>query len=199
MRIITPLPNNPVIALSGGVDSVVLASFIGKHHTIRAAFFNHGTPQDNNAEKFVIDFCERRSIELFLGRISTEIVSNREKQWRDERYAFFDSLEGKVLTGHHLDDCVETYLWSSLHGSPKVIPYVRGNVVRPLLRAKKQDILDWAMRNKIEWFEDDSNESLDHTRNYIRHELVPRALVVNPGLHKVVDRFVKKQLNPKGE
>lgn len=198
MKVITPIPRNSIIAMSGGVDSMVLANFIGKHFKFRAAFFNHDTPQDNQAESFVIQYCESNGIELFLGRISNGVSSNRESQWRDARYSFFNTLDGIVLTGHHLDDCVETYLWSSLHGNPKVIPYIRGNVVRPLLRAKKQEILDWAIRNNVKWFEDDSNESLDHTRNYVRHELVPRALVVNPGLHKVVDRFVQKQLNSKG-
>jgi tRNA(Ile)-lysidine synthase len=199
MKIITPLPRNPIIAMSGGVDSMVLAGFIGRHFQFKAAFFNHGTHQDGEAEKFVIDFCQKNNVELFLGKIETEIVSNKESQWRDARYSFFNSLDGIVLTGHHLDDCVETYLWSMLHGNPKVIPYIRGNVVRPLLRCKKQEILEWAVRNNVEWFEDDSNQSLDHTRNYVRHELMPKALVVNPGLHKVVDRFVQKQLKPKGD
>jgi tRNA(Ile)-lysidine synthase len=97
-----------------------------------------------------------------------------------------------VITAHHLDDCVETYLWSMMHGTAKVIPYRRNKVVRPFLLTPKEELIDWANRNQVPWVNDESNKDTKFMRNYVRHELVPHAVHVNPGLSKVVARKVKE-------
>ena len=119
---------------------------------------------------------------------------SQEEYWRRERYDFFKDL-GPVITCHHLDDCVETYIWSSLHGTSKVIPLTRNNVIRPFLTTRKQDFIYWCESHNVPWIEDESNKNSRYTRNYIRNELMPHALHVNPGLPKLVKKIVEGKQN----
>ena len=97
-----------------------------------------------------------------------------------------------VITAHNLDDCVETYIWGCLHGTPKVIPKVRNNVLRPFLTTKKENLVSWCQRKNISWCEDTSNNDITYTRNYIRHHLLPHAQQVNPGLKTLVRKIVEQ-------
>lgn len=193
IKLLGRLPYKPVIALSGGVDSMAVADFVSRSRNIQCAFFHHGTETSERAEQVVSDYCQQRGWHLYRGHI----VSNRpddispEEHWRNERYRWLDSLLLDVVTAHHLDDCVETYLWSMMHGTGKVIPYRRNKVTRPFLLTAKNELIAWAERNQVPWIEDETNQSLDYMRNYVRHEVVPRALHINPGLTKVVGRKVK--------
>ena len=92
---------------------------------------------DTKAFEFVGDYCEGNDIP-WLTNIPT---NNREKTsresqeeyWRDIRYDWLERCtERDVITGHHLDDCVETWVWSSMHGTGKIIPYSRNDrIFRP--------------------------------------------------------------------
>ena len=117
---------------------------------------------------------------------------SQEEHWRDQRYTFLRTL-GPVITAHHLDDCVETYIHSALNGTPKVIPMIRNNVLRPFLTTRKSELISWCQRHDVPWIEDTSNQDSKYMRNYIRNELMPHALRVNPGLHTLVKKVVEKQ------
>jgi tRNA(Ile)-lysidine synthase TilS/MesJ len=69
-----------------------------------------------------------------------------EEHWRDERYKFFRSFDEPVITGHNLDDVIEWFLFSSLHGQGKVIPYRNKNVFRPFISTSKRKLEDWCER-----------------------------------------------------
>ncbi len=112
-----------------------------------------------------------------------------EEHWRDERYKFFDNFD-TVVTAHHLDDCIETYLFSAMHGNPKLIPLHRNNVVRPFLTTPKYEFFNWAMRKNLAFCHDTSNDDDKYMRNYVRKHIVPHAFKVNPGLDKVVKKMV---------
>ena len=187
------------VALSGGIDSMVLADFLGIKHNIECAFFNHGNEFDAEAEKFVKSVCKQNNWKLTVGSLTRERnnTESLEEFWRNERYKFLDQFS-HVVTGHTLDDSVETYIHSALHGQPKVIPYTRANIERPFLLTKKTDIVKWATKRNLRWFEDESNSQIVHTRNFIRHVLLPNALKVNPGLHKVVKRIIETKLIKEG-
>ena len=195
IKLLGQLPKKLTVALSGGVDSIAAVDFLSRKHEVSAAFFNHGTEQCNAAQGFVTDFCNTKNIQLTIGAISAPRgrKTSIEEHWRNERYQFLDSLDTVVVTAHTLDDCVETYLYGSLHGQPKVIPYRRNRVIRPFLATTKTDLTMWCTKRGIEWYEDTSNLDLKHMRNYIRHELLPCALKVNPGLSKVVKRIVENR------
>ena len=199
IKLLNPLPKEIIIALSGGVDSVAITDFLSRKHKVSCAFFHHRTENSERAFNFVTEFCNERNLPLIVGILNSnkDKSMSLEEYWRIERYKFFDSLGpslGPIVTGHHLDDCIETYIWSSLHGKAKVIPNKRNNVIRPFLTTRKNKFVDWCVRKKINWVDDMSNDDERFTRNYIRKHLIPHALHINPGLHKVVAKVVEQQL-----
>jgi tRNA(Ile)-lysidine synthase len=99
--------------------------------------------------------------------------------------------QAPVITCHHLDDAVEWWLFSSIHGTGKIIPCERPPFIRPFLLTRKETLKSWNIRKEVPWIEDPSNNKKEFMRNYIRHELVPRVLNVNPGIHKVVAKKIK--------
>jgi len=191
IRFIKNLPRKCTIAFSGGIDSVVIFDFLSRgKRDIDLAFFHHGTVNSDQAEKFVQSFANKHNLRLQVGRISSDRPADvsPEEFWRNERYKFLHSLSGPVITGHHLDDAVETWIFTSLHGQSKLIPYSKENVIRPFLLTPKSEFKDWAKRKDLSWCEDESNEDLKYMRNLIRHKIVPEALKVNPGLRTVLKK-----------
>lgn len=196
IKLLFQLPKQVTVAFSGGVDSVAVVSFLSKKHDVTCAFFHHGTENSDNAYKFVSKFCTERNLPLIVCLLQSQKPKelSEEEFWREERYKFLKGLNMPVITAHHLDDCIETYIWSSLHGSPKVPRLYRGNIMRPFLTTPKSEFVSWCERKNIEWCEDTSNQNDKYTRNYIRRHLVPHALRVNPGLHKTVKKIIEKNL-----
>lgn len=197
LHLTTQLPHTLVVACSGGVDSMAVLDFLRRKHRVTAVFYHHGTPNSERANITVARYCTEHGIPLISGHItgSKPREQSPEEWWRNERYAFFDSLGdelGPIVTGHNLDEVVETYLWGALHGTPKLIPHNRGRVIRPFLTTRKAEFIDWCTRHRVEWCEDHSNADTRYTRNYIRHKLLPHALHVNPGIHKTIKRMVDK-------
>lgn len=195
IKLLFPLPKKLTIALSGGVDSVAITDFLSRKHNVSCAFFHHGTENSERAFTFVNNFCKERNLSLTIGYLKNEKhkKQSQEEFWRDERYKFLEQFE-TVITGHHLDDVVETYIWSSMHGTSKLIPTVRNNVLRPFLTTRKSEFVNWCERKSINWCEDLSNNDTKYTRNLIRHELLPVVLKVNPGIHSTVKKLVEKSL-----
>lgn len=194
LKLLFPMPKEITVAFSGGVDSVAVVDFLSKKHDVTCAFYHHGTENSTRALEFVSKFCTKRNLPMFLGVLNRDKPKEMsyEEFWREERYQYLSTL-GPVITAHHLDDCVETYIWSALHGKPKVPNIIRGNVIRPFLTTPKSKLIDWCERKGLEWCEDLSNEDERYTRNYVRKHLVPHALHVNPGLYKTVKKIVEKQ------
>jgi tRNA(Ile)-lysidine synthase len=134
---------------------------------------------------------EEKNLILHIGRTDITPKSNKEKVWSDLRYEYFSKFDFPIITCHHLDDCVETYIFSMLRGFQSVIPYKRENVIRPFLLNEKVAFENWSKRKKVSFIQDESNFSTDYSRNKIRHNIVPEALNVNPGLKTVVRKMIK--------
>ena len=196
IKITVPLPKQITVACSGGVDSMAVVDFLSRKHDVTIAYFNHRTQHGEKASEFVSRYCSDNNIVMLYGSPRSQKGSkeSQEEYWRRERYDFLSGL-GPVITCHHLDDCVETYIWSSLHGTSKVIPLTRNNVIRPFLTTRKQDFIYWCESHNVPWIEDESNKNSKYTRNYIRNELMPHALHVNPGLPKLVKKIVEGKQN----
>lgn len=196
LKLLFPIPKEVTVAFSGGVDSVAVVDFLSRKHDVTCAFFHHGTENSDRAMEFVAKFCTYRSLPMIYGtcKSAKQKEESQEEYWRRERYDFLDQL-GYVITAHHLDDCVETYLWSCMHGTPKVIPAKRNNIYRPFLTTRKDEFVSWCVRHHVNWIEDLSNNDTKYTRNYIRHNLMPHILKVNPGIHTVVKRIIETQQN----
>jgi tRNA(Ile)-lysidine synthase len=192
------LTHRVYVACSGGVDSMAAVDFLSRKHDVFVLYFNHGTEHGHKAMKFVEEYCKERDIP-WLTNIP---ANNREKTpresqeeyWRSIRYNWLERCtERQIITAHHLADCVETWVWSSMHGTGKIIPYSRNDrVLRPFRMTRKRDLELWADLNNVAHIEDDSNKDTCYTRNYIRHTMMPNVLRINPGIYKTIAKKVKQ-------
>jgi tRNA(Ile)-lysidine synthase len=195
IKLQSKLPRKLYLACSGGVDSMAALDFLRRNHHVVVLHFDHGTAHGERAKDFVASYCARNSIGIRIDSVKQTIPPgpSKEEWWRERRYEFFDNYtDAPVITCHHLDDCVETWVWSSLHGTGKWIPYRRGNVIRPFRLTRKRDFEMWCGFHNVPWIEDDSNEDIHYTRNYIRHQMMPHVLRVNPGIHKTIAKKVRE-------
>lgn len=178
-----------LLACSGGVDSMVLAELLCKLNiALGIAHVHHGLrPLESDLEHtFVKAYCLHRSIPFHSTKLDPvqleSMGSNMQDTARVQRYAFFNDVcaehgYDRIATAHHLDDNIETLVHRFLRGTGikglTGIPYKRGNIIRPLMFARKAEILAYAQKNKIEYKEDSSNEHLKYDRNYLRNFLLP--------------------------
>lgn len=198
IRFLGKLPQGKIyIALSGGADSMAVLSFLNNgNRQIECLYFNHGTKHGQDAEYFVKGYCSTHNIGLHIGQITKDKEKGQsdEEYWRVQRYDFFSKFtDAPIVMAHHLNDCVETWIFTTLHGSPQLIPYMNGNVIRPFLITPKSEFLRWNERHNVPFIQDDSNFDNVHMRNYIRNVLVPNSLHVNPGLETVIKKKLLSQ------
>jgi tRNA(Ile)-lysidine synthase len=193
IRILGTIPHKVNLAFSGGVDSLAVAHFLkagGRDVTL--LHFNHGCEYSDKIE----DECLDASIKLSLPIIFSDSIVSKppemslEEFWRVERYKFLRRTSGSVpvITCHHLDDAVETWVWSSLHGTPKLIPYENVGIIRPFLITPKDELIAYANRHGLTPVDDPYNRETHLIRNYIRCNIMPHAYYVNPGLKKVIKK-----------
>tara|TARA_Y100000592_G_C5380128_1_gene272997 strand:+ start:252 stop:878 length:627 start_codon:yes stop_codon:yes gene_type:complete len=199
IKLTVKLPERVAVAVSGGADSMAALDFLSRKREVFVLHYNHGTDHASEAQKIVEHFCEKRDIHLLVSSLQDEVPSGMSKEdfWRKSRYNFFETVgmtpvyrEIPVITCHHLDDLIETWLFTSIHGEPRLIPTKRGRYLRPFLSTRKSIFEDWCDRKDVPYINDPSNTDLSFMRNFIRHELVPKALRVNPGLPKVLRKKV---------
>lgn len=191
LKLLHKVPRAIGVAVSGGPDSMAALSFLKSNHDVIIYHFNHGTHHGEIAERFVVNYAEENNIPFRLGRISSLPPKGRSKEdfWREERYKFLDSFDTPIVIAHTLDDVVETWVMSSLHGQGKIIPYQRGRCFRPFLLCSKADMLDWNNWNGVPFVLDEGNEDEKYNRVKVRH-LMPDLLRINPGLYKVVRKKI---------
>jgi tRNA(Ile)-lysidine synthase len=194
IKLLGKIPNSISVAVSGGVDSMVALDFLnnGKRN-IRVLHFNHGTSHSKEAEAFVRDYCSSFSIPCVVGTVDKQKTDgvSWEEYWRNQRYSFFsERADRPIVTAHHLNDAIEWWIFSSLHGQSKLIPRDNDkyNIIRPFLLATKESMVSWAERKSVPFLQDPSNFSREHMRNVIRHDIVPTATLVNPGLEKTISK-----------
>lgn len=190
-----PQQKTYLLAVSGGVDSMVLADlFQVSGFNFHMAHINyHLRNEDSNLDqKVVSDFCEKHKIPLHLYEVSKNDnqPKNSIQNWaRELRYRFFREIQEKVnldyiVTAHHLNDQLETFIINLSKASGirglSGIPKNENGIVRPLLDFSKDEIYDFAKQNQIEFREDKSNQKTDYLRNKIRHNIVPELEKINP-------------------
>ncbi len=207
MKIIGRIPNEVFLAFSGGGDSCAALAFIlNGRKNVQLLHFHHGTEHADEALRYTTRVAEELGLPLHIGDIAgfreRSKGESQEEYWRNARYDFFSKYKAPIITAHHLGDCMETWIFGALHGRPKVIPYQRNHVIRPFLQASREELINFLLRNGDpllhEWMYDPSNEDVKYMRNLIRHEMIPVALRVNPGLEKVIRRIIMKEYNGGG-
>lgn len=196
IRILEKIPNTVTIAFSGGVDSLAIAHFLKNgRKAITLAHFNHGCPVSDAIELGCRELADKLELPIIVKKIDDPdcpVGQSIEDFWRRNRYRWLRNIDGKVITAHHLNDAVETWLWSAIHGSPKLIPVESGNIYRPFLLTPKREFQAYCDASNLIPVADSCNEDLSLTRNYMRANLIPVVDKINPGIEKVIR---KKYLN----
>ncbi|WP_026726687.1 tRNA lysidine(34) synthetase TilS [Flavobacterium sasangense] len=185
------------LAVSGGIDSMVLLDLFYKLRfdvcVVHCNFQLRGKESDGD-EMLVREICQDRYIPYFIEKFDTLEFAKENKlsiqlAARKLRYDWFQEIISHgfdyVLTAHHLDDNVETFLINFIRGTGLEgltgIPAQNGNIIRPLLPFSRLEIENYALENKIQWREDSSNASDKYFRNKLRHDIVPILKELNTG------------------
>ena len=200
-----------LLAVSGGIDSVVLAHLIkqsGFESEIAHCNFQLRGEESMRDEEFVKHLAEQLQIPFHVIQFDTSSFAIENKLSTQEaarilRYDWFKSLLQKdtslrwILTAHHSDDNIETLLMHFFKGTGisglRAIPIKNESVLRPLLPFYRNDIENYASQNNIVFVEDRSNSTEAYTRNYFRIQLIPALEKVYPSvkenLKNNIDRF----------
>ena len=181
---------NFVLAISGGVDSMVLANLFlinNLNFSIAHCNFQLRGKESDDDELFINKWCSEKDIKLYNKKFSTEDYCKNNKLTiqmgaRELRYEWFRELIDKekhdfIVTAHHIDDQLETFIINSIRGTGidglVGIPDKINKIIRPLLMSSKDQIKEYSKVNKINYREDSSNDKEDYLRNKIRHSVIP--------------------------
>lgn len=188
-----------LIAISGGVDSVVLTHLCKETNldiSLAHCNFNLRGKESDGDEAFVMELADALEIEVYIEGFETEAYARGKKisiqmAARELRYHWFEELRETlqfdyVFTAHHANDNLETVLINFVRGTGLEgltgIPEKNGFILRPLLPFSREDIEDYARNTHLKWREDSSNASGKYLRNRIRQEIIPKLTDMNPQL-----------------
>jgi tRNA(Ile)-lysidine synthetase-like protein len=177
-------PGKYVIAVSGGVDSVVLLDILAYQHDVElvVAHYDHGIRDDSAVERaLVADLAKAYGLSYAteqgkLGSKASEAIA------RTARYDFLERVRLEhgaraIITAHHQDDLLETMVLNMLRGTGRRgLSSLKSTdmVVRPLLDMQKSELLRWAKEKGLVWREDCTNSDPVYLRNYVRQNIMPR-------------------------
>ncbi len=173
-----------VVAVSGGVDSMALLHML-KHQpglNLVVTHFDHGIREDSKLDRQLVQqVAEDYKLpfvygEGHLGKQASEAAA------REARYAFLQRIREfskarAIVTAHHQDDAVETAVINWIRGTGRrgyTALGSQGNILRPLLDVPKQELINYARSNKLQWREDSTNKDSKYLRNLIRHKVLPQ-------------------------
>jgi tRNA(Ile)-lysidine synthase len=176
-------PGKYVVAVSGGVDSMVLLDVLRQLPgvTLVVAHFDHGIRPDSAKDRQLVEVTANQHGLPFIYEAGHLGASASEATAREARYAFLHKVKEAqhaqaIVTAHHQDDVLETAVLNLLRGTGrKGLSSLRStnDMVRPLLHLTKQALLDYATTHHITWHEDSTNQDQRYLRNYVRHTLLP--------------------------
>lgn len=197
-----------IVAVSGGVDSVVLLHMLknnvldgfGESDEYIVAHFDHGIRTESSedsafvgqlAKEYGLDFeCEQAN----LGKDCSEDHARR------ERYDFLRQCCKKynasaIVLAHHQDDVIETVVINIIRGTGwRGLSSLRSTdkLCRPLLNFSKQQLVDYAKQHSLAWVEDATNNDEKYLRNYIRHQVIPKAESKDHDFMTHVHKYISK-------
>jgi tRNA(Ile)-lysidine synthase len=188
-----------LLAISGGIDSVVLAQLLFEANipfALGHCNFKLRDEASDADEQFVIDLAAFYKVPVHTTQFDTLAYAKKHQQSvqlaaRNLRYTWLESIRQMhkytfIATAHQANDVAETMLYNlskgtgiaGLHG---ILPK-KGKIIRPMLFASKTEVWQYAEHKQLQWREDASNQSLKYTRNKIRHEVIPVLESINPKL-----------------
>jgi tRNA(Ile)-lysidine synthase len=206
---ITDFDKNYWVALSGGLDSVVLLHVmmsVRKHFPLKlqAIHIHHGlSAHADDWQTHCENLCREWSIPLFSEKIYLPTKKNIEEAARQKRYEIFKKFLAKddiLLTAHHEDDQAETVLLQLLRGAgpkglaamPKQKKLGKGFLLRPFLSFSRATLEMYATTHALQWIQDESNDSKQFSRNFLRHEILLTLKKRWPSVTQTIARVAKQ-------
>jgi len=203
------LNNKFIVAVSGGVDSIVLLHLcrnLKLNFVVAHCNFKLRGKESDDDELFVKNLAAKYKISFYSNSFNTKELSNSSNKSvqmiaRDLRYSWFNKLSEElgidyIITAHHIDDSIETFLINLSRGAGingfLGIPEVNNKINRPLLSFTKDQLKSYALENKILFREDSSNKKKDYLRNQMRLEVIPKLKKINPYLLESFPKTIKK-------
>jgi tRNA(Ile)-lysidine synthase len=197
-----------LLAVSGGVDSVVMADLFNKsgcNFVVAHSNFQLRGAESVGDEQFVKELASKYGVPFLVKHFD---VSNYAEAYkvsvqmaaRDLRYDWFKEALAKnkydyIAIAHHSDDAIETFFINLLRGTGIAglhgISSVHQNIIRPMLGFSRNEIEQYALDQKLKWREDSSNASDKYERNKIRHHLIPELLKINPDAAKAIKHTIE--------
>lgn len=185
-------PQQLVLGLSGGLDSMVLLQLLSlwqqqqPGRLVQAVYVHHGlSPHADAWAQFCAAQCQQRQVPFQTIHVTVAGSDNLEQKARTARYqalsAVIDSPQCALCTAHHADDQVETMLLALKRGSglagmagiAQVKHFAAGFLLRPLLNFSRAQLTEFAKAQQLRWIEDESNQDLRFDRNYLRQQVLP--------------------------
>lgn len=198
---------NALVGYSSGVDSTVLLHILNSLKeefslkSLTAVHLNHnwrGEFSDED-EKFAQNFCKNNDIDFYSEKLPPDIQKT-ETTAREKRYEFFENCKRKfnadvIFLAHTKDDNIETAIYriikgTGIEGLRSILP-VRDIFYRPLLEISKEEIINYAKENNLEYREDNSNTDIKYRRNFIRHKILPLFKEINPTAEASISNLIK--------
>ena len=198
-----------LLAVSGGKDSACMShlfALAGFSFDIAHCNFNlRGDASDGDAE-FVQNMAKEYGVKSYIENFDAETFALTEKvsiqmAARDLRYTWLEKIRAEnayqyIATAHHLNDSIETVIYNftkgcGIRGLHGILPK-NGKIVRPMLFAEGTEIEKYIETNAIPFREDASNASDKYSRNFIRHQVVPKLKKLNPSFEKSTAETIRK-------
>lgn len=183
MKVSIP-PGKYVLAVSGGIDSMVLLDLAAKLDSLEliVAHLNHGIREDSIEDEQLVKRASKLYGLKFESKQAKLDSNSSEDLARQVRYQFLNDVKLKygavaIITAHHKDDALETAVLNLMRGTGrKGLSSLSSSkeILRPLIGFSKQDIAEYALANGIKWREDSTNSDDRYLRNYIRHNIIPK-------------------------
>lgn len=191
-----------ILAVSGGVDSVVLLDKISKNvesSNLIIAHVDHGVRENSSKDaSFVQNLAKNYDASFELKKLNMR--SNfSEEQGRIERYRFFEEVRQKyaadcIVTAHHKDDVIETAVMNLVRGTGRRGLSSLGSsktIKRPLVGFYKEELLEYAKDNKLEWVEDSTNIDTQYFRNKVRLDVIPELEKTQPAFKEDMLKIIE--------
>ena len=208
-QLFDPATDSVLVAVSGGLDSVVLLDVLhrlGVQVAVAHCHFGLRAEEADADEEFVRKLAKKYAVPYFAEFFDTKGFAQQEglstqMAARVLRYQWFEQLRRSqgldyVATAHHQRDAAETMLLNLTHGTGLSglhgIPARLGRVVRPLLGAAKDDLFDYVVEKHLVWREDSSNDSTLYQRNRLRHDVLPVLRELNPSLDQTLQHTAER-------
>lgn len=198
-----------LVAVSGGVDSVVLLDLLCKMEVecgVAHCNFHLRDEESDGDFEFVKNLAEQRGLAFYSQDFDTKKYASENKisiemAARDLRYNWFELIKDKfrykyIAVGHHADDVAETVLinlarGTGIHGLSGIKSKL-GKIVRPLLPFSRKQLLEYSEHNSLDFREDSTNAETDFVRNKIRHQIMPVLEEINPAIRNTMTENVRR-------